>query len=325
MPALEDTAERAQARIGKRLGGRWLVVSALACGGTGWVYAALDDMGRKAAVKVLHTSLLSHENAVTRFLREAKMSSAIGHDGVVQVLDQGTASDGVPFLAMEYLDGETLHDRAIRKGGKLPVIEVLWALDQVLQILAAAHEKGIIHRDVKPENIFLTRACEIKLLDFGLARLRQGISSETLTRTGAILGTLAFMAPEQGRGETEKIDVPADLWGVGATMFALLAGRPVHDEDDLRELMRAVMREPAPPIAQVAPEVPRPVAQLVDQALRFEARDRWTSAFTMSMALTIAYASMSDEAASSSRDGRIPRPHIMMPPARPAMSELPRK
>src|SRR5262249_25617187 len=151
-----------------------------------------------------------------RFVREAYFANKIDHPGVVRVLEDGEDEDGLPYIAMELLDGETLEARLARKGGKLSVNEVLWAADRTLQVLAAAHKQGIVHPDIKPENLFLTHDRKLKVLDFGIARIAD--SRETTTM-GTVLGTLAFMPPEQARGATNEIGVQSDLWSVGATMF----------------------------------------------------------------------------------------------------------
>jgi len=217
---------------------------------------------------------------------------------VVRVLDDGETDEGIPFLVLELLRGETLELRASRKGGKLPIEEVMWAADRVLDILAAAHKKGIVHRDVKPENIFLTQEHEIKLLDFGIARLLDLLPSEA-TKVGTLLGTLDFMPPEQARGEVEKVGVQADLWSVGATMFRLLTGRRVHEETRVIDQIQATMNKPAPSLRDVAPEVPEPIALMVDFALKFDAPSRWPNARAMKNALMVANAALLEAPPSS--------------------------
>jgi len=325
----DDSQERAKQRIGTVLKDRWRVSRILGMGGSAWVYVGTDRSGQHAAIKVLHSAFLPHADVVARFVREAQVANRIGHPGVVRVLDDGTTNDGLPFLAMDLLEGETLEQRAARKGGKLTTEEVLWAMDQVLEVLGAAHAKGIVHRDIKPENIFLTYSREIKLLDFGIARLLDGISSST-TRAGVLMGTLEYMAPEQGRGDWEKVGTLSDLWAVGATMFTLLTGRPVHVHEDLYAQMRAVAYNPAPSMAHVAPWVPKAVAMLVDNALKFDAPDRWPDSRAMQVALRIAHASMDDPGAPNSEDApssdegrRFRRPPMLVPPQAPPASIVP--
>jgi serine/threonine-protein kinase len=207
------------------------------------------------------------------------------------------------------------------------VNEVMWAMDEVLGALVVAHDKKILHRDIKPENIFLTAAHTIKLLDFGIARVERREDDESGgTRMGTLMGTLDFMAPEQGRGDWTSVGVTTDLWAVGATMFALLVGRPVHNENDLMAQMAAVANEPAPPMAEVVPDLPRGLQFLVDEALRFDASQRWSNAGSMRMALRLAYRSIKDDSpdsdgeVTSEQPSRIPRPPMYFAPSIPPLS-----
>jgi serine/threonine-protein kinase len=151
----------------------------------------------------------------------------------------------------------------------------------VLDALAAAHERGVIHRDLKPENLFLTDDGRVKVLDFGIARLREGVAGERGTQTGTTMGTPAFMAPEQALGETSRVDGRTDVYAVGATMFTLLSGRIVHESETLQKLMLAAMTKTAPTLASVAPDADARVCALVDRALAFAQEDRWPSARDM--------------------------------------------
>ncbi len=328
-----DSLEVARRRAGALLNGRWRIVRPVTSGGSAWVYVATDDKRElpPVAVKVLHLGLAQHPAVVERFTREARLAGSIGHRGIVHIYDEGVTADRVPFLVMDLLEGETLEERRIRKGGTLPVKEVMWAADLVLSVLAAAHERGVLHRDIKPDNIFLTHRHDIKLLDFGIARLLAQVSSSETTQRGTMIGTLDYMSPEQGRGEWDTVGVTTDLWAVGATMFSLLTGRAVHDQIDLYAQMRAVMNERAPAMREVAPGVPRSVQVLVDQALEFDADLRWKSAGSMQLALRLAYYGMNDTAppdstVSSDRfeRARVPRPPIYFAPSLPPISSHPR-
>src|SRR5262249_41528832 len=155
------------------------------------------------------------------------LANRVGHDGAVAVLDDDQTEDGVVFLVMDLLEGATLEDLA-RQGPCAPN-EVAFLVDGLLDVLGAAHGRGIVHRDVKPGNVFVTRKGEVRLLDFGIARIREGSAVFAPTRSGALLGTPGFMAPEHARGRWDEVDARTDLWAVGATMFRLLAGRPVHE------------------------------------------------------------------------------------------------
>jgi serine/threonine-protein kinase len=162
------------------------------------------------------------------------------------------------------------------------------ALDIALQVgraLHYAHARGVVHRDIKPENLFLTREGSIKVLDFGIARLREFHSGGRATRSGAAMGTPSYMPPEQARGLWEEVDGSSDLWAVGATMFSLLSGRSVHEGRTPNEVLLSAMMRAAPPVATVASDVSRSMAQVVDMALAFDKASRWTDAVSMQAAL----------------------------------------
>src|ERR1019366_956817 len=216
---------RAHLRVGSTLRDKWRLDVLIGVGGMASVYAATHRNGSRAAVKLLHPELMLHSEVRARFLREGYAANAVGHDGCVKVIDDDTAEDGALYLVTELLDGETLEDRRVRAGGKLSEDEVLSIADQLLDVLAAAHEKGGVHRDIKPENIFVTRAGQVKVLDFGIARLRELSTKSTATKTGTTMGTPVYMPPEQALGQWDHVDGRSDLWAVGATMFHLLTGR----------------------------------------------------------------------------------------------------
>src|SRR5262249_31230490 len=149
----------------------------LGIGGMAAVYAATHRNGSRGAIKMLHTEMSIDAEVKRRFLREGYVANAVDHPGTVKVLDDDTAEDGSVFIVMELLEGETLEARADRQGGRIPPGELLPLIDQLLDVLAAAHARGVVHRDIKPENVFVTTAGAVKLLDFGIARLRRGQGS----------------------------------------------------------------------------------------------------------------------------------------------------
>src|SRR5208282_3560858 len=161
---------RAQVRVGQVLKEKWRLDGLLGVGGMAAVYAATHRNGSRVAIKLLHPELSTHHEVRTRFLREGYVANAVGHEGAVRITDDDVAEDGSAFLVMELLDGETLEDRRIRSGGQLNEDEVLSVADQLLDVLIAAHAKGVIHRDLKPDNVFITRTGQVKLLDYGIAR-----------------------------------------------------------------------------------------------------------------------------------------------------------
>jgi eukaryotic-like serine/threonine-protein kinase len=289
MGTADPLLQKAQARVRTTLRDKWRLDVLLGVGGAAAVYAATHRNGSRAAVKILHTEMLTNTFVRELFLWEGHIANAVGHDGVVKVIDDDTAEDGSMFLVTELLTGETLEERRVRLGGRIPQGEVLLLADQLLDVLVAAHAKGIVHRDLKPENVFLTTAGQVKLLDFGIARVSEPSSTCGGAQTGALLGTPSFMAPEQARGLLAEVDAQTDLWGCGAMMFLLLSGRGVHDAHTDSELLANAMTKPAPRLSSVAPDVAAGVASFVDRALEFSKDMRWPDAGHMQEALRRAY------------------------------------
>ena len=288
----DDATRRARERIGKVLRDKWKLTDLLGIGGMAAVYAASHiNNGKQVAIKLLHPEVLSNPEARSRFLREGYVANKVGHPGTVQVLDDDIDDDGSVFLVMELLDGESFEARRVRSGNVMAAIDVLKIADRVLDVLAMAHEKGIVHRDIKPDNIFLTRDGGVKLLDFGIARLRDSMRRATMTSGGAI-GTPAFMPPEQARGRWNDVGPRTDIWALGATMFTALTGHLVHEAETVNELLLAAMTKPAPPLASMLPGVPVTVSAVVDRALAHEMDARWPDARTMQSMVRMAFQSL---------------------------------
>jgi serine/threonine-protein kinase len=279
---------RSRRRLGRVLCRKWRLDALLGVGGMAAVYAATHRNGSRVAVKILHPELLANAQARTRFLREGYVANAVGHEGAVRVLDDDTAEDGSLFLVTELLEGETL-ERRRRREGRLSEDDVLCIADQLLEVLAAAHTRGIVHRDLKPENVLVTRAGRVKVLDFGIARLRELSRASRATKSDATLGTPPYMPPEQARGLWDEVDGRADLWAVGANMFYLLTGREVHKGRTTNELLLSAMTAPAERVESVLPTIDPAVAQVVDRALAFERDERWPDAGAMREAVRRAY------------------------------------
>jgi serine/threonine protein kinase len=275
------------ARIGTVINGKWQVDARIGAGGMATVYSATHRNGNRAAIKMLHAQLSHDPQVRARFLREGYVANAVSHPGVVAVLDDGVTEDGAVFLVLELLEGESIDARRVRLGGKLPIDEALDLADEALDALAAAHEKGIVHRDVKPENVFLTNDGQIKLLDFGLARMKDAQSEAT--QTGVTIGTPEFMPPEQAAGRRDAVDARSDVWGLGATVFTAITGRYVHDDaQSLHEQLIASATRRSRPIRQLAPHVTPAVSLVIDRALELDMGDRWQSARDMQIALRAA-------------------------------------
>jgi serine/threonine-protein kinase len=271
-------------RLGQVLRGKWQLDALLGIGSMAAVYAATHRNGKRVAVKMLHPEMSADADVRARFLREGYAANKVEHPGCVSVIDDDTSEDGQVYLVMEMLRGETLLSRAMKHGGRLPVAEVVALGDQLLDVLAAAHDKGIVHRDLKPDNLFLTTEGQLKVLDFGLARLREK-KQVSATMKESMMGTPAFMPPEQALAKWDLVDGRSDLWAVGATLFNLLTGRLVHETDSVTALLVAISTRPVVPVATVNPMIPPGIAAVVDRALAFERNDRFQDARSMQLAL----------------------------------------
>jgi serine/threonine-protein kinase len=290
----EVVEERARARVGTTLNGKYRLDRLLGVGGMASVYAATHRNNKRLAVKVLHTELSIHPDLRLRFMREGYVANTVDHPGAVAVLDDDVTDDGAAFLVMELLQGATLAEASERRGGTLPLRAVLAAADQVLDVLAAADARHIVHRDIKPANLFLTTTGQVKVLDFGVARMRDAQGQQT-THSGMALGTPAFMAPEQALGRSEDISGRTDVWALGATMFALVTGRAVHQASSGQQQIVYAATRSAELLGAVDPTTPPAVATLVDRALSFHPHARWGSAGAMRVALRDAYRSLYGE------------------------------
>jgi serine/threonine-protein kinase len=274
---------RAEQRVGTTLCGKYRIDRVLGVGGMAVVYVATHRMQKQFALKMLHPELSMRGDIRQRFLREGIAANTVGHAGAVSVIDNDTSEDGAAFLVMELLDGAEVEALWEGFGRRMPVPYVLAVAYQLLDVLAAAHARSIIHRDIKPQNLFVTYEGRLKVLDFGIARVRDAAASSgaNVTDTGMMLGTPAFMAPEQALAKSSDIDDRTDLWAVGATMFTLLCGEYVHEGDNGAQIAIKAATTPARSLASVWSEVPRPLAELVDRALAFEKEDRWKGAAEM--------------------------------------------
>src|SRR6201981_2473065 len=230
--------------------GSYEILSAIGAGGMGEVYQAHDTkLGRDVAIKVLPGAFAHDAEKLSRFQREAKMLAALNHPNIATIhgLEQ---SGSTSYLVMELVPGETLADR-VKREGVVPVEEALTIAKQIAEALEAAHEKGIIHRDLKPANVKVTPEGKVKVLDFGLAKAFEGDSaaedmsnSPTLacaaTMQGVILGTAAYMSPEQARGKV--VDKRTDLWAFGCVLYELVTGKQAFNGEDITEILAAVVK-----------------------------------------------------------------------------------
>jgi serine/threonine protein kinase len=256
--------------------GHYRVQRVLGTGAMGVVFQAEDlNLKRLVALKVMKPSLAASADFHRRFLREAQLSAAVDHEHVVTVYQVGE-DRGVPFLAMKLLQGETLEDRLKKTGaGRLPPEEVLRVGREVAEGLAAAHDRGLVHRDIKPSNVWLeSGGGRVKIVDFGLAR---GTGEDAhFTQAGAVIGTPAYMAPEQANGK--EVDARCDLFSLGAVLYrACTGGSPFQGKDTLTVLSALANKTPEPP-HKVAPAVPRALSDLIMWLLEKAPDDRPQSA-----------------------------------------------
>jgi serine/threonine-protein kinase len=299
----------AERRLGTTLKDKYRLDRVLGAGGMAFVYAATHRNRRSFAIKILRPELSVIEELRIRFQREGYLANSVGHPGTVAVLDDDVTEDGAAFLVMELLEGKGIDALAEQHGGRLPLGHALGLVHQLLGVLSAAHEKGIVHRDIKPANLLLDLTGQLKVLDFGIARIREATASHLATGTGTTLGTPAFMAPEQALGNVGEIDARTDLWAVGATLFTLISGRLVHEATTAAQLLIYAATRPARMLDEVAQNIPRDVVELVAHATAFDKSARFVSANEMQEAVSRACTELF---------GRVPHPDELAPLARGA-------
>jgi eukaryotic-like serine/threonine-protein kinase len=289
----DDLKRRAEVRIGGVLCGKYRIEQVLGVGGMAVVYAATHRNQKRVAIKMLHPELSLNREVRARFMREGYAANTVDHPGAVAVLDDDTAEDGAAFLVMERLEGVEVEALRLRNGGRFDARVVLAIADALLAVLSAAHARSIVHRDIKPENLYVLYDGTLKVLDFGIARARDALSEgQGGTKTGMLMGTPAYMAPEQALGKSKEIDGQTDVWAVGATLFALLSGQQVHEGESATALLVQTATQPARSLSLVAPDVDGRVVALVDRALAFDKAARWPSAAGMRAAVRELYLTM---------------------------------
>jgi len=272
------------ARVGSVIKGKWTIDGLLGVGGMAAVYAASHRNGQRAALKILHADFAREKTICERFLREAYVSNKVNHSATVQVLDDDMTEQGEPFLIMELLEGETVRDAWKKCGRTMPVGRVLQICERVLDCLASCHAINVIHRDLKPANIFIvTKEDEIKVLDFGVAQMRDATSERTAT--GTALGTPAYMSPEQAMGLVDQLDGRADLFSVGAMLHALITGHRINNGRTEQEALVMAATKPVPSVARIAPHLPIELIKSIDKALAWDRRNRYQDAREMQRAL----------------------------------------
>ena len=275
----EDEPSRAVRQdpiVGQVVGNKYRVLRLCGRGGMGSVYEAQNlALGKRVALKFIDSEACDHDG-VQRFMREAQAASAAESQHIVQVFDFDDTSQGRPYIVMELLRGETLAAR-LERVGRLSTQQAVHIAVQVLRGLHRAHQVGVVHRDLKPENVFLTETDDeplfAKIVDFGIskiARCDSGVTADTLTQKGVILGTPFYMSPEQAQAAPD-VDARTDLWALGAILFECLTGRRAFVGDTYQQVIIGICTRDAPDVRELAPETPESLAHVIAQAL---ARDR---------------------------------------------------
>src|SRR3954463_9379335 len=256
--------------VGMQLNGRYRLDAQVGSGGMSTVYRAFDTtLERRVAIKLMHRPLAQDSDQLERFRREARAVAQLNHPHIVGVIDAGE-DDGTPYIVFEYVEGETLKDR-IRRLGRLPVPEAVAYTIEIARALAAAHERHIVHRDVKPQNVLIDEEGTAKVTDFGIART---MTEEGLTAGGRVLGTTDYVSPEQALGHA--VTGQSDLYSLGIVLFEMLTGDvPFSGENQVAVAMKHV-REELPDVQLRRPEVSSALAAVIDRATAKELEHRYS-------------------------------------------------
>ena len=258
------------------LSGRYELIEIVGTGGMAIVYRALDQKtGREVAVKLLRPEFERDEEFVRRFSHEAKAAAQVAHENIVNMLDVGF--DGVPYIVMEFVRGQTLKD-LIRSVGSIPPRQAVAMALRILAALDHAHRNNIVHRDIKPQNILVDESGMIKVADFGIARVTNS-STMTATGDGSFFGSVHYISPEQARGE--KADEKSDLYSVGVVLYEMLTGQVPFDSESAVSIAIKHIGETPRSIRELKPELPRALEQILQKALSKDPADRYQSASEM--------------------------------------------
>jgi serine/threonine protein kinase len=269
---------------GQTLNGRYLVEKVISRGGMGTVYQGVHTLiGKKVAIKVLNSELTFREDIVTRFYREAQAAAVIGHRNIVDVLDVGLIDDSQPYLVMEYLEGEPLL-KMLERETMLNLSAACAVMEPLLLALSASHEKGVVHRDLKPDNIFIgmERRSDlvVKVIDFGISKFAHTLKDQRLTMAGSAVGTPPYMSPEQARGDSD-VDFRADIYSAGIIFYEMLTGGLPFAGVTVREVLSKVINDPPISPFEINPQFPETALPIVTKALAKKTEDRYGSAEAM--------------------------------------------
>jgi eukaryotic-like serine/threonine-protein kinase len=277
---------------GEIIGGKYQVLELLGVGGVGFVVAANHvELGQRVALKFLRPEMLRNPEVVGRFSQEAMAAVKIKSDHVARVFDVGTMPDGAPFIVIEHLEGKNLEE-ILSEQGPLPIKRAIDYVMQACEALADAHACGVVHRDVKPENLFLTQRSQgievIKMLDFGVSKVALTGSAfdikMPLVRTMLPVGSPVYMSPEQIRA-SQNVDVRTDIWSIGCVLYELLTGRPAFDAPSVTELAATILEQDPVPVRATRPEVPPALEAIIARCLEKNPHKRYQNMAELALAL----------------------------------------
>jgi serine/threonine-protein kinase len=327
------------ALVGSVLEGAYRITRLIGEGGMGAVYEAVQlRLNKRVAVKLMARDLAANHEALARFHREAEITSHLGHPHLVTVMDFGQAESGEPYLVMEYLEGEDLEHR-LRRVGRMSVETVVHVVRQVASALNAAHDQGVVHRDLKPGNVFLLQIPGepdfVKVLDFGISKMKAARTQ--LTNASAVMGTPNYMSPEQATGMVEEIDHHVDQWALGCIAWEMLLGRGPFVADDVAAILYQIINLDPHPLAPRVPGLPPAVESVLRRALSKRPTDRFSSMREFSRAIEVAAAgrpadatpapvlvSAAPSASATIGYGATPVPATPAAPASPAPRDAPK-
>jgi serine/threonine-protein kinase len=265
--------------VGTVLGEHYRITRLIGVGGMGAIYEASHlGAGKRVAVKLMSKQLAAHPEALARFRREVKVTTELAHPHIVDVFDFGESPTGEPYLVMEFLDGEDLGHRLEREGS-VPLAVAVQIIKQVASALSVAHAEGVVHRDLKPDNVFLLRVADgevfVKIVDFGISKVLKATTTK-LTVARAVVGTPEFMAPEQASGRIDWIDHRTDQWALAVLAWHMLSGRLPFWKPEVNLILTQVISEdPTPLHPDLAPLIPREVDKVLRRALSKKREDRF--------------------------------------------------
>ena len=289
IPGSASGVASTRVRAGDVIADKYEVERVLAAGGMGVVVAAQHrQLRRRVALKFLLPELCAKQEVVDRFLREAQAMTTIQNEHVARVLDVGTGSDGLPFMVMEFLEGEDL-GQCLDRRGNLPVQEAVDFVLQAMEALAEAHSHGFVHRDLKPSNLFVTKRPDgsplVKVLDFGISKaISQDAEAKALTQTHGLLGSPLYMSPEQIRS-SKKVDTRADIWTLGVILHELVTGVPPFEADNVAAVLAMIIAEDPTPLDQAMPDPPPGLAEVVAKCLKRDREQRYKTVGDLAEAL----------------------------------------